>query len=253
MVKRSQKQQQDLVKRQKFQADRQVPQIHPKTENQRKFFNALNEKTLIVGRGSAGSGKSLISCYVAARELSLNHVKKIVLIRAYQPLAGRSTGFLPGSVEEKLYPYYAQMIEYLEDVLGKAAVEIALKHKTIEICPLETIRGRNWDDAYVVCDEAQNLYVAEIQAIVTRVGHNTKLVFVGDHTPIQNDVKKGENGLDYLVRILKKYNITDSEIITFGYDDILRSGITRDFVIAFDKETQEEERQQQRQNTRRTN
>ena len=180
---------------------------------------------------------TIMACYHAAKKLHYGDVKKIVLVRAYQALAGRSIGFLPGTVDEKLQPYYQQMIDYLEDCLGKASVEIALKNKVIEICPLETIRGRSWDDAIVIVDEGQNLYVQEIQALTTRMGENCQMIIVGDNA--QNDQKQGSiTGLEYLEKLIAKYGITDTCFVKFTSDDVVRSGITKEFVLAYEAEVQ---------------
>lgn len=212
------------------------PTLLPKNENQKQLADALKSTSLVVAQGSAGTGKTIFACYHAARKLHYNDIKKIVLIRAYQPLAGRSIGFLPGTAEEKLLPFYQQMIDYLEDCLGKASVEIAIKNRVVEICSLETIRGRSWDNCIVIVDEAQNLYPQEVQALVTRMGENCQMIIAGDDSGIQTDVKKGMDGLTYLSKVVSKYKIEDTAFISFTRDDIVRSGMTRDFVVAFEDE-----------------
>lgn len=234
-MKRNQKQQSDRLQKEKFQR-KQLPTLTPKNENQRLFMQGLKENTIVVGHGSAGSGKSILACYHAAKKLHYGDIKKVVLIRAYQPLAGRSIGFLPGTAEEKLVPYYQQMLDYFEDYFGKAAVEIHLKNKTIEICSLETIRGRSWSDCCIIVEEAQNLYVPEVQALTTRLGEGSQMIFCGDSSGIQTDIKKGMDGLTYLNKIVSKYNIEDTCFVHFTRDDIVRSGTTRDFVIAYEEE-----------------
>ncbi len=216
-----------------------LPNIAPKTTNQRTFFQLLKEKKLVVGAGCAGTGKTFLSCFYAARALHLNQIDKIILIRAYQPLAGRSIGFLPGELEDKLIPYYRQMLDYLEDTLGKPTVEIKMKMKAIEICSLETIRGRSWDNSIIIVDEAQNLFVEEIQALTTRIGEGSQMILIGDDSGIQTDIKNKTSGLSYLLGIVEKYKIEGVGAVKFLYEDILRSDITREFVIAYDKEFQE--------------
>lgn len=236
-MKRNQKVQVGLQRTQKEKFERQpFPTLLPKNDNQRKLIEALKYNTLVVGHGSAGTGKTILACYHAARKLHFNDIKKIVLIRAYQPLAGRGIGFLPGTPEEKLLPYYQQMIDYLEDCLGKGTVDVALKNKVIEICPLETIRGRSWENTIVIVDESQNLFVPEVQALMTRIGENCQMIICGDSSGIQTDIKKGMDGLTYLNKIVSKYNISDSAFISFTRDDIVRSGMTKEFVVAFEEE-----------------
>lgn len=234
-MKRNQKTQDQIVKKEKF-ARATFPALLPKNDNQAKFLEALKYNTLVVASGVAGTGKTLQSVWHAAKRLYYGDVKKIVLIRAYQPLAGRTIGFLPGELEMKLMPYYQQLIDYFEDYLGKATTEIHLKNKTIEICSLETIRGRSWSDCIIIIDEGQSLFVPEIQALTTRIGENSQMIICGDNSGVQTDVKNGMDGLTYLEKLTSRYNISDTAFIKFNRDDIVRSGITKEFVIAFEEE-----------------
>lgn len=239
-MKRAQKTQEMLVKKEKFQRGNEFPQLLPKNENQKVFLESLKYDTVVVGEGSSGVGKTLLACWYAARKLHYGDIRKIVLIRAYQPLAGRSIGLLPGTAQEKLLPYYQQMIDYLEDYLGKATTQIHLTQGTIEICSLETIRGRSWDNAVVIVDEAQNLFVPEVQALCTRLGESSQMVFCGDDTGFQTDVKNSMNGLTYLKKLVEKYEIPDVSFTKFTREDICRSGITKSFVVAFEEEMLED-------------
>jgi len=237
MVKRSMKTQDQLVKKEKF-ARVQFPVLLPLNDKQSMLLEALKYNTLVVAQGSAGSGKTLLACWHAAKRLHYGDIKKVVLIRAYQPLANRSIGMLPGTVLEKLQPFYQQMIDYFEDYLGKSSTEIHIKNGTIEICSLETIRGRSWSDAIIIVDESQSLFVPEIQALTTRIGENSQMIFCGDTK--QTDVKNSMNGLTYLEKIISKYNISDTAFIEFTRNEIVRSGITKEFVIAFEEEVNED-------------
>lgn len=235
MVKRAMKTHDQLIKKEKS-ARVQFPVLLPMNDKQSNFLDALKYNTLVIASGSAGVGKTLLACWHAAKRLHYGDVKKVVLIRAYQPLAGRSIGMLPGTVLEKLQPFYQQMIDYFEDYLGKASTEIHIKNSTIEICSLETIRGRSWSDAIIIVDESQSLFVPEIQALTTRIGQNSQMIFCGDDSGVQTDVKNGMNGLTYLEKIINKYNISDTAFIKFTCNEIVRSGITKEFVIAFEDE-----------------
>lgn len=240
-MKRNLKVREQVVQKEKF-VRQTFPQLLPKNENQRILIDALKYDKLVVAQGSSGVGKSLIGVWHAAKQLNAKQIKKVVLIRAYQPLAGRSIGLLPGSAAEKLMPFYQQLIDYFEDFLGKATTEIHLKNGSIEICSLETIRGRSWDNAIIIIDEAQCLYVPEVQALVTRVGETSQIIFCGDDTGMQTDVKNGMNGLRYLKKLTEKYNISETSFVNFTREDICRSGLTKEFVIAFEEEMLEDER-----------
>lgn len=240
-MKRNLKVREQVVQKEKF-VRQTFPQLLPKNENQRVLLDALKYDKLVVAQGSSGVGKSLLAVWHAAKQLNAKQIKKVVLIRAYQPLAGRSIGLLPGSAAEKLMPFYQQLIDYFEDFLGKATTEIHLKNGSIEICSLETIRGRSWDNAIILVDEAQCLYVPEVQALVTRVGETSQIIFCGDDTGMQTDVKNGMNGLRYLKKLTEKYNISETSFVNFTREDICRSGLTKEFVIAFEEEMLEDER-----------
>lgn len=232
-MKRNQKVQAENIRKQKFAAP--FHELQALNENQQILLDFLKTETLVVAAGSAGTGKTLLACWYAAKQLKLKNKRKIILIRAYQPLAGRGIGFLPGDIKEKLYPYYQQMLDYLEDYLGSSVVEIALKQGDIEICSLETIRGRSWDDACIIVDEGQSLFIPEVQALVTRVGKNSQLIICGDNTGCQSDVPNQMDGLTYLDEICYKYDIPCG-FVYFTKEDIVRSDMTGDFVKAFEAE-----------------
>lgn len=234
-MKRAEKTITERVKKEKF-IRHEFPRLLPRNESQSLFLDLLKKYSVVAAAGSAGTGKTIMACWHAAKRLHYGDINKVILIRAYQPLAGRSIGFLPGSLEEKLIPYYQQMIDYFEDYLGKASTEIHLRQKTIEICSLETIRGRSWENAAIIVDEAQSLVVPEIQALVTRLGEGSQMIFCGDNSGTQTDVRIGTDGLTYLEQLVLRYDIQDVGFVKFTRDDIVRSGITREFVIAFEEE-----------------
>lgn len=235
-MKRNQKVQSDRVQKEKFTRNNVFPQLLPKNESQATLLESLKYSTVVVAQGSAGTGKTYLACHHAARKLHYGDVKKVILLRCYQPLAGRTIGFIPGDADQKLTPFYQQMIDYFEDFLGKASTEIHIKNKTIELCSLETIRGRSWNNAIVIIDEAQGLFVAEVQALMTRLGEDSQMIVCGDNSGIQSDVVNGMDGLNYLGKIVQRYSIPDVEFVTFTRDDICRSGITKSFVVAFEEE-----------------
>lgn len=235
MMKRNQKTKDMQVKKEKFQRV-QFPTLQPLNAKQATLLEELKYSTAVIASGSAGTGKTLLACWHAAKRLFYNDIDKVVLIRAYQPLAGRSIGFLPGVLEDKLIPFYQQMLDYFEDYLGKSSTEIHIKNKTIEICSLETIRGRSWNKSIIIVDEAQSLLIPEVQALVTRVGNDSQIIFCGDDSGIQTDVKNTMDGLTYLKAIIDKYSIPDCSFVHFNRDEIVRSGLTKEFVIAFEDE-----------------
>jgi len=183
--------------------------------------------------GCAGTGKTYCSAGTIAQlfTTSRNGYDKIVLTRANVP-TGKSLGHFPGTIAEKMTPWLLPMLEVLQKSFGKGKFDFMLSKGQIDIQPIETIRGRSYENALVLVDEAQNLCMDELKAITTRIGENTKLVLMGD--PAQSDVKNGED----LVEFCRKVSNSgiDLPIIEFGVDDIVRSDIVADLVRLFIEE-----------------
>lgn len=203
-------------------------ELLPKTENQRLYIEALNECNQVVVMGPAGTGKTYVVATYAASEYNLKNIDKIVITRPHVAV-GKDIGFLPGTLEEKCAPWALPVIDVLEKHLGKGVVETGLKNGNIETVPLALIRGRSFDNTLIIIDEAQNLTVDELKALVTRVGEGSKLVINGDVQ--QSDLKQGD-GLTKLVHLVKKYTMP-IPVIEFGVDDIIRSDVTALWVKTF--------------------
>lgn len=223
--------------KQKWEEDRQqrgkAIHIQPKNQHQDQFLKSMRQNVITIGTGSAGTGKSYLACRYAASELLAGNIEKIVITRPYVAVSGRTTGFKPNSDLEKLRPFVLPLIGYLSDVLGKGMVEeqLLLADK-IELAPLESIRGRSFDNCIVIVDESSNTTVGEIQALTTRLGENCRLVCIGDNA--QTDTR--ENGLKWFEGVVTKHYIPDVGVIRFNHDDIVRSEMVKQLVIAFERE-----------------
>lgn len=201
-----------------------------KTDGQLRLIRAIKDNQQVVVSGPAGTGKSYIPAVMAADWLREGRVKQIILCRPMVSV-GRSMGFLPGDQLEKTMPWMIPLIEPLNARLGKSYVEHAIKSGKIEVAPLETMRGRTFKDSFVILDEAQNCDIEELKMLVTRIGEETQLVIDGDIA--QSDRK--DSGLSQLIRIAEKYDI-GCEPVSLTLDDVVRSGITKQWLIAFHKE-----------------
>lgn len=217
----------------KFAAARaELPPIVPKTDNQKLYLDALQAgDPQVIATGSAGTGKSFLAASHAADCLLKNTVQRVVITRPNVP-ASRSLGFLPGTLHEKFEPWLAPILETLKERMGAGAVECAVKNGSIEFVPLELMRGRSFDDTIVLIDEAQNLTVAEAKLLLTRVGENTQVIFNGDCTQVDH---KETPGLQKIIHMAKRYMLPVT-IVEFGHADIVRSGICKQWVIAFERE-----------------
>ncbi len=217
-----------------YEGEHVVEKLQPLNHTQALYKRAIESCTLVVATGPAGVGKTYLPCKHAAALLKQGKIKKIILSRPYAA-CGRTMGFNSGSLTEKIMPFMLPMLGYLAEVFGHNDLEYKLKTGDIEIVPFEIIRGRSFDDSFIIADECQSATPAEIQALTTRIGENCTLVVMGDHR--QNDFKTNqENGIKYLCRILDNYEVRDSAIVEFSVSDIVRSGITRDFVMAYEED-----------------
>lgn len=216
----------------------------PKNENQRKALQSFEEDTISVLEGSAGSGKSYLACVWSANQVvDKQKYNKIVIGRVHTALANRTVGHRQGNLLDKLKNFHMPMIEYLSMVFGRTAVEMQLAMQDgsgyIELADMESLRGRSFGDGVIVIiDEAQLLLPDEIEAVTTRLGEGSKLILCGDQQ--QKDVPDSKCGLLYLEYIVNKYRIRDVGIVKFTVEDIVRSGIVRAFVKAYQKENTKE-------------
>jgi len=223
--------------KQKWEEDRvergKAIHIQPKNFHQEQFLKSMRQNIITIGTGSAGTGKSYLACRYAASELLAGNIRKIIITRPYVAVSNRTTGYKPGEDLDKLRPFVLPLLGYLSEVLGKGMVEeqLFLADK-IELAPLESIRGRNFENAILIVDEAANTTIGEIQALTTRIGENCRIFCIGDCA--QSDTR--ENGLKWFEDLVIKHYIPDVGVVRFNHDDIVRSEMVKQLVIAFERE-----------------
>jgi len=207
-----------------------LPRFHvlPKNEKQNYLIQAIKTSPVVVTIGCAGTGKTYCSAGTAAQLFLKGGYRKIVLTRANVP-TGKSLGHFPGTIAEKMTPWLLPMLEVLKKAFGTGKYEYLLSKNDIEIQPIETIRGRSYENTLVLVDEAQNLNMDELKAISTRIGENSKLILMGD--PAQSDVKAGADLMKFCKLI--QVNGLGLPVIEFGIEDIVRSDIVADLVRMF--------------------
>jgi predicted ribonuclease YlaK len=211
--------------------------IDPLTENQKRLFSSYGENKNLVAYGAAGTGKTFITLYNALRDVldERNPYEKIYIVRSL--VATREIGFLPGDHEDKSSLYqipYKNMVKYMFQLPSDTEFEMLygnLKTQgTISFWSTSFLRGTTLDNSIIIVDEFQNLNFHELDSIITRVGENTKICFCGDAT--QSDlVKTNErNGIIDFMKILRV--MPSFDIIEFGVEDIVRSGLCKEYIIA---------------------
>lgn len=202
--------------------------IQPMNNKQQALLDAIHDHTMTVAIGTAGTGKTYCSASKVAQLFLKGGYDKIVLTRP-NISTGKSVGFFPGTVEEKLSVWLQPLLTTLKEAFGAGRFEYLMSKGQIMIQPLETIRGQSFNDALILIDECQNMDMHEIEAVTTRIGRNSKMVLMGD--PKQSDVKNGL-AIEKFVEMCEKYNI-DVPVVRFGLNDVVRSDIVGQLVKAF--------------------
>jgi|TARA_R110000796_G_scaffold43000_1_gene105849 phosphate starvation-inducible PhoH-like protein len=202
-----------------------------KTPTQRDFIDALNTSRQVFVLGPAGTGKTYVTATYAADLYIMKKIDKIVITRPHVAV-GKELGFLKGDLAEKTMPWALPVLDVLEKHLGKGTVETGIKNGNIEMAPLALMRGRSFDNSFIIVDETQNITTHELKMLLTRVGEGTTIVLNGDVQ--QSDLKEAD-GLSKVIHLAKKYMLP-IPVIEFGVDDIIRSDITAMWVKTFMKE-----------------
>ena len=225
------------MKRRKPLSAEYLVDIDPLTENQKRLFESYTDGKHIVAYGCAGTGKTFITLYNALQDVldEQTPYERIYLVRSL--VATREIGFLPGSHEDKADIYqipYKNMVKYMFQMPSDADFEMLYgnlkSQETIKFWSTSFLRGTTLDNAIIIVDEFQNLSGHELDSIITRVGENTKICFCGDAT--QSDLTKmsEKNGIMDFMKILR--SMPSFDIIEFGVDDICRSGLVKEYIIA---------------------
>lgn len=203
-------------------------ELVPRNNKQSEYLDALKQASQVVVFGPAGTGKTYCVSTFAANQYHMKQIDKIVITRPHVAV-GKDIGYLPGTLEEKSAPWALPVLDVLEEHLGKGVIETGLKNGNIEVAPLALMRGRSFKNAFVICDEAQNISFPELKMLVTRIGENSRLILNGDLQ--QSDLKEGE-GLSKIVHLIKKYMLP-IPVVEFTTDDIVRSDMTKLWIETF--------------------
>ena len=211
--------------------------IEPITENQKTLFNSYKEKKNIIAYGAAGTGKTFVTLFNALKDVldESTPYEKIYIVRSL--VATREIGFLPGDHEDKSDIYqvpYKHMVKYMFQMGSDADFEMLYGNlkaqETIKFWSTSFLRGTTLDRSIVIVDEFQNLNFHELDSIMTRVGEDSKIFFCGDAS--QTDLQKTneKNGIVDFMKIIR--SMPSFDVIEFGIDDIVRSGIVKEYLIA---------------------
>jgi phosphate starvation-inducible PhoH-like protein len=205
-------------------------QVAPKSVNQRRYLEAIDQHDIVFGIGPAGTGKTYLAMAQAVAFLLQKKVSRIILARPAVE-AGEKLGFLPGDLQEKVNPYLRPLYDALYDMLESDRVERLLERGTVEIAPLAFMRGRTLNDAFVILDEAQNTTSEQMKMFLTRLGFGSKAVVTGDVTQI--DLPTGKvSGLVEAMKIVSQ--VDGIAFVHFDDRDVVRHKLVAQIVKAYE-------------------
>ncbi len=205
--------------------------IRPKTANQKRYVDAIEENTITFGIGPAGTGKTYLAMAKAVSALQAKKVNRIILTRPAVE-AGEHLGFLPGTLNEKIDPYLRPLFDALHDMIDIEMIPRMMQSGIIEVAPLAYMRGRTLNDAFIILDEAQNTTPEQMKMFLTRLGFGSKMVITGDITQI--DLPNGQHSGLRIVRDILK-DIDDIAFLELTAEDVVRHRLIGDIVKAYDK------------------
>ena len=204
--------------------------VQPRSSNQRRYIEAIEQNDMVFGVGPAGTGKTYLAVAMAVAAINAKKIARIVLVRPAVE-AGERLGFLPGTLQEKVDPYLRPLYDALYDLLEPEKVDKMLERNVIEVAPLAFMRGRTLNDAFIIMDEAQNTTIEQMKMFLTRMGNNSKAVITGDITQIDlpNPRKSG---------LLDAINVLDGvegiHFCHFDDTDVVRHALVQRIVRAYE-------------------
>lgn len=205
--------------------------VKAKTVGQQQYMKAIQNNTITIGVGPAGTGKTYLAVAAAVAAFRERTVNRIILTRPAVE-AGERLGFLPGDLQNKVDPYLRPLYDALYDMLGPETFQKYQERGSIEVAPLAYMRGRTLDDSFIILDEAQNTTREQMKMFLTRLGFGSKIVITGDITQIDLPDDK-ISGLKDAVRVLE--GVKDIGICKLSSADVVRHALVQQIINAYEK------------------
>lgn len=204
-----------------------VAMLSPRNLTQKRYIDLLYSTIpIVIGTGPAGTGKTLLACHAGSKALISGRVQKLILTRPAVSV-DEQHGFLPGTVEKKMDPWTRPMFDVLNRYMSAKKVNEYVYDRKIEICPLAYMRGRTFDNAWIIGDEMQNSTPSQMKMLLTRIGEDSKMIIAGDVQQYERGFE--QNGLsDLISRICE--NSIDISHIRFNEDDVVRNQVIKEIL-----------------------
>lgn len=221
-----------LYMKKRLQERSTSPYYNPRTLNQKKYVESINNNQITIGIGPAGTGKTLFACAYAVNQLQQNKISKIILTRPIVTVE-EDLGYLPGKLNSKMEPWTRPIFDIFLEYYDQRSLTSMLNNNVIEIAPLAYMRGRTFKNAIIIADEMQNSSPNQMMMVTTRIGENSKLLITGD---LNQSDRYEDNGLKDLLGKLTRYkgNASDIGICHFTYEDVQRSKIVETLLQVYE-------------------
>lgn len=205
--------------------DRVKINIKCKTINQKKLVNEIKTKEMVICSGLPGTGKTYLSCAVALDLIkNRGEYKKIVIVKSVTTLKDEEIGYLKGSMKEKMEPFMYSFMHNFEKIIGRYNTQVLRENGLIEEMPIAYMRGINIDNSIVIIDEAQNISLDNIRTIMTRLGENSKMIFLGDENQVDMK-KKGQSSLKFIIDKFSDFDEVGTVVL--DNDDVVRNPLIK--------------------------
>src|SRR5580698_2414234 len=211
--------------------------VQPRSMNQRRYVEAIEQNDMVFSVGPAGTGKTYLAVAMAVAAFNAKRIGRIVLVRPAVE-AGERLGFLPGTLQEKVDPYLRPLYDALYDLLDPERVDKMLEKNIIEVAPLAFMRGRTLSDAFIIMDEAQNTTVEQMKMFLTRMGNGSRAVITGDITQIDLPNPR-KSGLVDAINVLD--GVEGIKFCHFEDVDVVRHSLVQRIIRAYEGKSQQRE------------
>jgi phosphate starvation-inducible PhoH-like protein len=220
----------DEILKERIEVSSSRKYIVPKNPAQQKYIESIKRNEIVFSIGPAGTGKTYLAMAMAVHYLITKRTGRVILVRPAVE-AGEKLGFLPGDLYEKINPYLRPLYDAFYEMLEAERLQQYLERNIIEIAPLAYMRGRTFNDSFIVLDEAQNSTSEQMKMFLTRLGFDSKVVVTGDITQIDLP-ESTASGLVEVQHILK--GIKGIDFVYFTGKDVVRHKLVQDIIRAYD-------------------